>query len=174
MPEYLTIKERIERLIAQRVEAIEGIVRVERWNAVKENPGGHMVAIIVPGDEDTQHDAEGGDHGATDINTLPIAIEVEVFPSPQETRPAASIHNELLGLLAAAVLTDINLVDEFSESLTLDVRKAGSANPRVEPDRGSFLTILDIEVTYETFRHDLTYSPTTTQRPDTEGPADGQ
>lgn len=164
MPEAISIKERVERRIAEVVGAVSGVASVERWQA-SGNTRDAFSALIIAEDESCDEGGSGGDTDGLTTTTLLVRVELLVAQRHDETDSSSHIHNRWLARIEQAVMADPSLVEPATgEALAIDVRKAGSSNPPVEDDQTEFFTIIDFEVIYDTYRSNPYEGPGITER----------
>lgn len=164
MPEKISVKERIERRLAELIAAVAGVSGVERWEAIG-NSRDAFSAVIIAEDESANEGGSGGDTDALTSLTMIVRVELLVAQRDDDTDSSSFVHNRWLALLEQAVMADPSLVEPSTgEALAVDVRKAASSNPPVEDDQPEFFTIIDFEVTYDTYRADPYTGPGITER----------
>lgn len=147
----LTVRARVERIIAKRVAAITGIGRVELWES-RGHRLDHLDAVICSNDEDFEL-IDSGNLGTT-RSRLPITILLALRPDDREQLGATTLQALWLGELVAAVTAQAEgangtyLIESTGAQLADGFGIDGSARPPVVPGQPAFSTQLGIWVEY--------------------------
>lgn len=156
MPEYLSIKERVERQVARQVETIADVAVVERWEAAG-NSGQHNAVIVVAGDERVV----SGTTPAHDVQLCETPIQLHwIVAEARGGENGSFTHNRRAAQLEAALFANEYLAEAVTgERLAMDMTKAGVFAPPVEPEQPAAVTILEVTVQYQHIRGDPTVGP---------------
>jgi len=148
LPERITIKERIERLLESTVTAIPGITAVERWSA-SGNTQQNLTALIIAEDESLTDQSLGGS-GATLTYTLSVDIALCIAHAVGDEN-SSLVHNRWLGAMIEAVMANPDLVepDTLDPLATDGVRVVNTSNPPVDDGQAEFYSILTLEIKYD-------------------------
>jgi hypothetical protein len=179
MPELVSIKERIERVLIGIIAAIDGVGQVYRWDGrglrdpntgLDRDAEGNRLslqafdAMVVPDDE-TVDDGANGNIGST-IKTMPIEVHLKVTQDEEDTTSGSLVHNRWLLKLETAVMANPRMQEEGDggEQLAIDTMVVATGQPPTETGQRESITALRIEVEYEHDRNDPAQGPGITHK----------
>ena len=163
MPDPVSIRERIERVIVARAALIAGISEAERWDALG-NTSEHESVVIASGDEAV----EPGGQGSKSLVTCRLPVELLFLNAATPGGGNASaVHTQWLAKLEAGVLLDGSLdgllmVEPGTGArLAVDTRITGRLAPPINAgsDQPDVYSILALEIEYRHFAGDPYAAP---------------
>lgn len=158
MAEHYSIKERIERravAIGVAVLAAYGVETPVQRQSLFGNQDQHLSLVVIGGPEDGAGETTG--HGGTVTKRFSLVLSLLLAPDPSEPRSIAELHNLWLTRLHGAFLTEQTLVEpDTQEPLCTQLDQAGSEMIELEARGGQAETVLELIVTYDHDREDMT------------------
>lgn len=143
MSETLSVRERIERVLANKVAAITGILKVHRFEGEPINPVPFEAVVEVESDS-----AEEGPKSNVGTTQKAMSVNVHVALNKPENanETSATVANRWAAKVEQAVLTDPELKDDDDVRLAFDTRC--TAQEMGPLDAGMFAVSLVFEVQY--------------------------
>jgi hypothetical protein len=183
MPEYLSIRERIERQLVLVLQAAPGVNRVFRWDGrglrdpetglATDASGGRLSmqvgdCMLIPLDERAEEGGEGN-VGYT-LKTLPVDVQMKVAAADDDAEAEATMINRCLLNLETALMVDPGVTERHNSAsggdiiLAIDMRTTGNYQAPREVGQRETIVALALEVTYQHQRNNPAAGPGITAR----------
>lgn len=143
MSETLPLRERIEQVLASKVAAIAGVLKVHRFEGEPVNPVPFEAVVEVESDS-----AEEGPKSRVGTTQKVMTVNVHVALNKPENanESSATVANRWAAKVEQAVLTDPELKDEDDERLVFDTRCTSQDMGPL--DAGMFAVTVVFEIQY--------------------------
>jgi len=150
MPDYLSLRERIERAVLAIIDGITGIGTVERWSMLGQS-GDNLSAVVYLDDTVASNAAQGST--ATTTVTIPCRIELLLAHGRNESQPSSQIANAWEAKIKSAMLADTELTEaDTGEQLAVDVTWTGTSAPIPIENQPQFFVVVNFAIIADEYR----------------------